>query len=149
MDLLQLAGPTNQPTDKCPDWELSDRAKQVTENVRPWKSTNWELSDLANFINWKMSGLKIVRIFILDTIYDISKCSRVTGRHIQQIVTFEFCICKPCKKWSLYHQNWVRISRDIPKEPTLWCQCRPSWQMAAWLEFYVAYLIFGENKKLI
>jgi len=25
------AGPTNQPTDKCPDWELSDPAKQVTE----------------------------------------------------------------------------------------------------------------------
>ena len=31
-------------------------------NVRPWKSTNWELSDPANFTNCEMSGLRNVRL---------------------------------------------------------------------------------------
>jgi len=54
------AGPTNQPTEKCPDWELFDPAKQVNEKCPALKINELKLSDPANFTNWEMSGLRNV-----------------------------------------------------------------------------------------
>ena len=76
-------------------------------NVLPCKSTNWELSDPANFTNWEMSGLRIVRIsftFMTKLIYYQSVIHKIIWWLYLKLFT----------KWTIYNPG-VNISRIAPK----------------------------------